>query len=75
MAPLAEHLVGYLSMFLQLGVLALVAVLAVLVRISLGRRPFDAWTAGLTASDWRKKDANSNSSECRRSTRICARPR
>ncbi|HEV3087144.1 MAG TPA: GGDEF domain-containing protein [Candidatus Elarobacter sp.] len=50
MAPLAEHLVGYLSMFLQLGVLALLAVLAVLVRISLGRRPFDAWTLGLAAN-------------------------
>jgi diguanylate cyclase (GGDEF)-like protein len=47
MAPLAEHLVGYLSMFLQLGVLALLGVLAALVRVSLGRRPLDGWTAGL----------------------------
>ncbi|MDQ6943038.1 MAG: GGDEF domain-containing protein [Candidatus Eremiobacteraeota bacterium] len=50
MAPLAGHLVGYLSMFLQLGVLALLAVLAVLVRTSLGRRRFDGWTAGLCAN-------------------------
>ncbi len=50
MAPLAEHLVGYLSMFLQLGVLALLAVLAVLVRTSLGRRPLDGWTAGLCSN-------------------------
>ena len=50
MAPLAGHLVGYLSMFLQLGVLALLAVLAVLVRTSLGRRPLDGWTAGLCAN-------------------------
>ena len=50
MAPLAGHLVGYLSMFLQLGVLALLAVLAVLVRTSLGRRPMDGWTAGLCAN-------------------------
>ena len=46
MAPLAEHLVGYLSMFLQLGVLALLAVLAVLVRTSLGWWLLDGWTAG-----------------------------
>ncbi|MEA2784255.1 MAG: hypothetical protein QOF71_359 [Candidatus Eremiobacteraeota bacterium] len=50
MAPLAGHLVGYLSMFLQLGVLALLAVLAVLVRASLGRPRFDGWTAGLCAN-------------------------
>ena len=50
MAPLAGHLVGYLSMFLQLGVLALLALLAVLVRSSLGRRPLDGWTAGLCAN-------------------------
>jgi diguanylate cyclase (GGDEF)-like protein len=50
MAPLAGHLVGYLSMFLQLGVLALLAVLAVLVRTSLGRRRFDGWTVGLCAN-------------------------
>ena len=47
MAPLAERLVGYLSMFLQLGVLALVTALAGLVRLSLGRRVADGWTAGL----------------------------
>jgi diguanylate cyclase (GGDEF)-like protein len=47
MAPLAEHLVGYLSMFLQLGVLALLGVLTALVRVALGRRPLDGWTAGL----------------------------
>jgi diguanylate cyclase (GGDEF)-like protein len=50
MAPLADHLVGYLSMFLQLGVLALLTVLAVLVRGSLGRRPLDGWTAGIGAN-------------------------
>lgn len=50
MAPLAEHLVGYLSMFLQIGVLTLLTVLAVLVRRSLGRRPFDAWALGLGAN-------------------------
>ena len=50
MAPLAEHLVGYLSMFLQLGVLTLLAVLAVLVRRSLGRRAIDGWTLGLGAN-------------------------
>ena len=50
MAPLAGHLVGYLSMFLQLGVLALLAVLAVLVRASLGKPRFDGWTAGLCAN-------------------------
>jgi diguanylate cyclase (GGDEF)-like protein len=50
MAPLAEHLVGYLSMFLQLGVLALLTVLAVLVRRSLGRKPLDPWTIGLGAN-------------------------
>jgi diguanylate cyclase (GGDEF)-like protein len=50
MAPLAEHLVGYLSMFLQLGVLTLLTALAALVRGSLGRRPFDAWTLGLGAN-------------------------
>jgi diguanylate cyclase (GGDEF)-like protein len=50
MAPLGGHLVGYLSMFLQLGVLVLLAGLAVLVRASLGRRPFDGWVAGLIAS-------------------------
>jgi len=50
MAPLGGHLVGYLSMFLQLGVLVLVAGLAVLVRASLGRRTFDGWVAGLLAS-------------------------
>jgi diguanylate cyclase (GGDEF)-like protein len=50
MAPLAEHLVGYLSMFLQLGVLTLLTVLAVLVRGSLGRRRFDGWTIGLGAN-------------------------
>lgn len=50
MAPLAEHLVGYLSLFLQLGVLALLAVLAVLVRTSLGGRRLDGWTAGLVAN-------------------------
>jgi len=37
-------------MFLQLGVLVLVAGLAVLVRASLGRRTFDGWVAGLLAS-------------------------
>jgi|GEM_PF-2429555 len=50
MAPLAGHLVGYLSMFLQLGILALLTVLAVLVRTSLGRRRFDGWTIGLCAN-------------------------
>jgi diguanylate cyclase (GGDEF)-like protein len=50
MAPLADHLVGYLSMFLQLGVLALLTVLAALVRGSLGRRPFDGWTLGICAN-------------------------
>ena len=50
MAPLAEHLVGYLSMFLQLGVLTLLAVLATLVRRSLGRRAVDGWTLGLGAN-------------------------
>ncbi|HWT04524.1 MAG TPA: GGDEF domain-containing protein, partial [Xanthomonadales bacterium] len=50
MAPLAGHLVGYLSMFLQLGVLTLLAVLVVLVRTSLGRRRFDGWTVGLCAN-------------------------
>jgi diguanylate cyclase (GGDEF)-like protein len=50
MAPLAGHLVGYLSMFLQLGVLALLTVLVVLVRTSLGRRRIDGWTAGLCAN-------------------------
>ncbi len=50
MVPLAGHLVGYLSMFLQLGVLALLGVLAVLVRTSLGRRPLDGWTMGLFAN-------------------------
>jgi diguanylate cyclase (GGDEF)-like protein len=47
MAPLADHLVGYLSMFLQLGVLALLTALAALVRRSLARRAFDGWTLGL----------------------------
>jgi diguanylate cyclase (GGDEF)-like protein len=50
MAPLAEHLVGYLSMFLQLGVLTLLAVLAALVRRSLGQRAIDGWTFGLGAN-------------------------
>jgi diguanylate cyclase (GGDEF)-like protein len=50
MAPLADHLVGYLSMFLQLGVLALLTLLALLVRTSLGRRALDGWTAGLGAN-------------------------
>ncbi|HEX3550773.1 MAG TPA: GGDEF domain-containing protein [Candidatus Elarobacter sp.] len=50
MAPLGEHLVGYLSMFLQLGVLVLLAALAMLVRASLGRRPLDPWTGGLAAN-------------------------
>jgi diguanylate cyclase (GGDEF)-like protein len=50
MAPLAEHLVGYLSMFLQLGVLTLLTVLAGLVRRSLGRRAIDGWTIGLGAN-------------------------
>ena len=50
MTPLADHLVGYLSMFLQLGVLVLLTGLAALVRASLGRRPFDAWTFGLAAN-------------------------
>ena len=50
MAPLADHLVGYLSMFLQQGVLALLMVLAVLVRTSLGRRGLDGWTVGLGAN-------------------------
>ena len=50
MTPLAGHLVGYLSMFLQLGVLVLLAVLAVLVRASLGRRRLDGWTTGLFAN-------------------------
>ncbi|HEY6235343.1 MAG TPA: hypothetical protein VIW69_09610, partial [Candidatus Elarobacter sp.] len=50
MTPLAGHLVGYLSMFLQLGVLAMLAVLAVLVRTSLGRRPIDGWAVGLFAN-------------------------
>lgn len=47
MAPLASQLVGFLSMFLQLGVLALLTVLAMLVRTSLGRRKYDFWTLGL----------------------------
>ncbi len=50
MAPLAGHLVGYLSLFLQLGVLALLTALAVLVRVSLGRRPLDGWSIGLAAN-------------------------
>ncbi len=50
MAPLAVHLVGYLSMIFQLGVLLLLAALAVLVRASLGRRPVDGWTVGLAAN-------------------------
>jgi len=50
MVPLAEYLVGYLSMFLQLGVLTLLAVLTVLVRVSLGRRPLDGWSVGLAAN-------------------------
>lgn len=50
MAPLGDYLVGYLSMFLQLGVLVLLTGLAALVRASLGRRPFDGWTAGLAAN-------------------------
>jgi diguanylate cyclase (GGDEF)-like protein len=50
MAPLAGHLVGYLSMFLQLGVLVLLTVLVVLVRTSLGRRRFDGWIVGLCAN-------------------------
>jgi diguanylate cyclase (GGDEF)-like protein len=50
MAPLTDHLVGYLSMFLQLGVLALLTVLAVLVRSSLGRRAVDGWTIGISAN-------------------------
>jgi len=50
MAPLAGHLVGYLSMIFQLGVLLLLAVLAVLVRASLGRRPFGPWAFGLAAN-------------------------
>jgi diguanylate cyclase (GGDEF)-like protein len=37
-------------MFLQLGVLVLLAGLAVLVRTSLGRPPVDGWVAGLIAS-------------------------
>jgi diguanylate cyclase (GGDEF)-like protein len=49
MAPLAGHLVGYLSMFLQLGVLVLLAGLAMLVRGSLGRRLLDGWVGGLVA--------------------------
>ncbi|HEV2741446.1 MAG TPA: GGDEF domain-containing protein [Candidatus Elarobacter sp.] len=50
MTPLAGHVVGYLSMFLQLGVLAMLGVLAVLVRTSLGRRPLDGWAVGLFAN-------------------------
>ncbi|HEY0383056.1 MAG TPA: GGDEF domain-containing protein [Candidatus Elarobacter sp.] len=50
MTPLAGHVVGYLSLFLQLGVLALLAVLAALVRTSLGRRAWDGWTLGLAAN-------------------------
>jgi diguanylate cyclase (GGDEF)-like protein len=47
MSPLAEHLVGYLSLFLQIGVVGLLAVLAAMVRFSLGRRGVDGWVAGL----------------------------
>lgn len=50
MAPLGPSLVGYLSLFMQLGVLVLLASLAMLVRASLGRRVMDAWTLGLTAN-------------------------
>jgi diguanylate cyclase (GGDEF)-like protein len=50
MAPVASALVGYLSMFLQLGVLVLVTALAMLVRASLGRRAVDGWTLGLAAN-------------------------
>ncbi len=50
MAPLGSLLVGYLSLFLQLGVLSLLAGLSMLVRISLGRRTADAWTIGLLAN-------------------------
>ncbi|BDE06799.1 hypothetical protein WPS_20750 [Vulcanimicrobium alpinum] len=50
MAPLASHLVGYLSMFLQLGILAMLAGLAAVVRASLGRRMFDGWTVGLLST-------------------------
>ena len=50
MAPLAGHLVGYLSMFLQVGVLALLTALAMLVRRSLGRPAADWWSLGLGAN-------------------------
>ncbi|MDB5041426.1 MAG: diguanylate cyclase protein [Candidatus Eremiobacteraeota bacterium] len=49
MTPLAGELVGYLSMFLQLGILVLLTGLAMLVRVSLGRRAVDGWTLGLAA--------------------------
>ncbi len=50
MTPLAGTLVGYLSMFLQLGILVLLTGLAMLVRASLGRRPIDGWTLGLASN-------------------------
>src|ERR1700730_11233504 len=49
MTPLAGELVGYLSMFLQLGILVLLTGLAMLVRASLGRKAVDGWTLGLAA--------------------------
>jgi len=50
MAPLASALVGYLSLFLQCGILILVTALAIVVRGSLGRRALDGWTLGLAAN-------------------------
>jgi diguanylate cyclase (GGDEF)-like protein len=49
MQPLAAYVVGYLSLFLQLGVLALVTVLAAVVRASIGRRIVDGWVLSLAA--------------------------
>jgi diguanylate cyclase (GGDEF)-like protein len=49
MQPLAAYVVGYLSLFLQLGVLALVTVLAAVVRASIGRRIVDGWVLSLVA--------------------------
>ena len=47
MAPLGNFLVGYLSLFLQFGVLAMLAAMALLVRKSLGKKTVDGWTLGL----------------------------
>lgn len=47
MLPLPEYLVGYLSAFLQIGVLTLDLLLLVAVRTSLRQPRFDAWTLGL----------------------------